>query len=202
MPSSRSRARSEAVYQLPSASARSAARRILFSSKRKVSIELADPILADHGDGTQRRMTRRGGRCPRGEPQRQPPGQLLLYVEFTGDRVAEFLLLSFKEKQIARIRERLGLSQRQAGALPGGGPGSFQKYERGKDWVTGAMANSLRLLERGPSGVEALRVMRRGAVSSRRRRGAGRSTAPLRQASGEAQSGATPAGTQDRGAAS
>ena len=98
--------------------------------------------------------------------------------------------------EIARIRERLGLSQRQAGALLGGGPRSFQKYESGKDWVTKAMANLLRLLDRDPSGVEALRVMRKGAVSSRRKRDAGRSTTPLRQASGEAQSGATPASTR------
>ena len=88
--------------------------------------------------------------------------------------------------EITRIRKRLGLSQRQAGALLGGGPRSFQKYESGKDWVTKAMANLLRLLERDPSGVEALQVMRKGGVSSRRKRGAGRSTAPPRQASGEA----------------
>lgn len=38
-----------------------------------------------------------------------------------------------------RIREELGLSQRQAGALPGGGTRSFPKYESGKDWVTEAI---------------------------------------------------------------
>jgi HTH-type transcriptional regulator/antitoxin MqsA len=33
--------------------------------------------------------------------------------------------------EITRIRKRLGLSQRRAGALLGGGPRSFQKYRAG-----------------------------------------------------------------------
>ena len=59
-------------------------------------------------------------------------------------------------QEVARIRRKLGLSQRKAGALLGGGPRAFQKYESGADWVTKAMANLLRLLDRDPSGVEAL----------------------------------------------
>jgi HTH-type transcriptional regulator/antitoxin MqsA len=38
----------------------------------------------------------------------------------------------------------------------GGGPRAFQKYESGADWVTKAMANLLRLLDRDPSGIAAL----------------------------------------------
>lgn len=53
--------------------------------------------------------------------------------------------------EVTRIRKHLGLSQRQAGALLGGGPRSFQKYESGADWVTRAMANLLRLLDKDPS---------------------------------------------------
>ncbi len=52
--------------------------------------------------------------------------------------------------EVQRIRRKLGLSQRQAGALLGGGPRSFQKYESGTDWVTKAMANLLRLLDHDP----------------------------------------------------
>lgn len=52
--------------------------------------------------------------------------------------------------EVQRIRKKLGLSQRQAGALLGGGPRSFQKYESGTDWVTKAMANLLRLLDHDP----------------------------------------------------
>lgn len=54
-------------------------------------------------------------------------------------------------KEVTQIRKRLGLSQRRAGALLGGGPRSFQKYESGSDWVTRAMANLLRLLDKDPS---------------------------------------------------
>jgi len=54
-------------------------------------------------------------------------------------------------EEVTQIRKRLGLSQRRAGALLGGGPRSFQKYESGSDWVTRAMANLLRLLDRDPS---------------------------------------------------
>jgi len=58
--------------------------------------------------------------------------------------------------EVARIRKKLGLSQRKAGALLGGGPRSFQKYESGTDWVTKAMANLLRLLDRHPSMIKEL----------------------------------------------
>jgi HTH-type transcriptional regulator/antitoxin MqsA len=59
--------------------------------------------------------------------------------------------------EVQRIRRKLGLSQRSAGALLGGGPRSFQKYESGKDWVTRAMANLLRLLEHDPKRLQELR---------------------------------------------
>jgi HTH-type transcriptional regulator/antitoxin MqsA len=59
-------------------------------------------------------------------------------------------------QEVARIRKRLGLSQRRAGALLGGGARSFQKYESGTDWVTRAMANLLRLLDRDPARVREL----------------------------------------------
>lgn len=70
-------------------------------------------------------------------------------------------------QEVARIRRKLGLSQRKAGALLGGGPRAFQKYESGTDWVTKAMANLLRLLDRDPSGIEALaRVTNRGGADT------------------------------------
>lgn len=59
-------------------------------------------------------------------------------------------------QEITRIRTKLGLSQRQAGAILGGGPHAFQKYESGKDWVTRAMANLLRVLDRDPGAIEVL----------------------------------------------
>ena len=53
-------------------------------------------------------------------------------------------------KEVAAIRERLGLSQRRAGELLGGGPRAFQKYESGEQQVSVPMANLLRLLWKDP----------------------------------------------------
>ncbi len=54
-------------------------------------------------------------------------------------------------KEVARVREGLGLSQRTAGELLGGGPRGFQKYESGKQAVSTAMSHLLRLLAKDPS---------------------------------------------------
>jgi len=45
----------------------------------------------------------------------------------------------------------VGLSQRKAGELLGGGPRAFQKYESGKQAVSVPMNNLLRLLSNDPS---------------------------------------------------
>lgn len=52
--------------------------------------------------------------------------------------------------QVAAIREKLGLSQRQAGQLLGGGPRAFQKYEAGSQTPSVPMSHLLRLLDRDP----------------------------------------------------
>jgi HTH-type transcriptional regulator/antitoxin MqsA len=52
--------------------------------------------------------------------------------------------------EVAAIRKRLGLSQRRAGELLGGGPRAFQKYESGAVAVSAAMSNLLRLLAQDP----------------------------------------------------
>lgn len=51
---------------------------------------------------------------------------------------------------VKRVRERLGLSQREAGRLIGGGPNAFQKYESGEILVSRAVSNLLSLLDRHP----------------------------------------------------
>lgn len=53
--------------------------------------------------------------------------------------------------QVADIRRKLGLSQRKASELLGGGPRAFQKYEGGTQAVSAAMSNLLRLLDNEPS---------------------------------------------------
>lgn len=60
--------------------------------------------------------------------------------------------------EVAAVRKRLRLSQRQAGELLGGGPRAFQKYESGQVMVSAAMSNLLRLLDNDPKRVEELRA--------------------------------------------
>lgn len=59
-------------------------------------------------------------------------------------------------EEVASIRKRLGLSQRRAGELLGGGPRAFQKYEAGQVMVSAPMNNLLRLLDRDPKRMEEL----------------------------------------------
>lgn len=69
-------------------------------------------------------------------------------------------------REIARIRLRLGMSQRRAGEVLGGGPRSFQKYESGKGWVSKPMANLLRLLDGHPALAKELGPKRKKAAAS------------------------------------
>lgn len=52
--------------------------------------------------------------------------------------------------EVAKVREQLGLSQRRAGELLGGGPRAFQKYESGKQAVSVPMSHLLTLLMKDP----------------------------------------------------
>lgn len=52
--------------------------------------------------------------------------------------------------EVAAARERLGLSQRKAGAILGGGPRAFQKYEAGSQAVSVPMSRLLTLLANDP----------------------------------------------------
>jgi HTH-type transcriptional regulator / antitoxin MqsA len=80
---------------------------------------------------------------------------------------------------VARVRQRLGLSQRKAGELLGGGPRAFQKYESGDQIPSVPMSHLLTLLERdprrlaelpgGPNGVSKTREAARKRGGSRRR---------------------------------
>jgi HTH-type transcriptional regulator/antitoxin MqsA len=72
--------------------------------------------------------------------------------------------------EVQRIRAKLGISQRRAGALLGGGPRSFQKYESGTDWITKSMANLLRLLDRDPGRLaELVGPVTKGRVTGQRK---------------------------------
>jgi HTH-type transcriptional regulator/antitoxin MqsA len=59
--------------------------------------------------------------------------------------------------EVRRVRKRLGLTQREASEIIGGGRNAFQKYESGEILPSHAVSNLLRVLERHPEEVEALR---------------------------------------------
>jgi len=61
-----------------------------------------------------------------------------------------------RPEDVRRIREQLGLSQRRAGDVLGGGPRAFQKYESGDVAVSRPMANLLKLLDREPARLQEL----------------------------------------------
>lgn len=54
-------------------------------------------------------------------------------------------------------KDRLGLTQKEAGCLIGGGPNAFQKYESGEVLVSHAIDSALLLLDRDPGGLDVLR---------------------------------------------
>ena len=62
-----------------------------------------------------------------------------------------------KPDQIRIIREGLGLSQREAGSILGGGPNAFAKYESGTLAPAAALANLLLVLRDNPAALSTLR---------------------------------------------
>ncbi len=67
---------------------------------------------------------------------------------------AEHLL---QPSEVKRVRKKLGLTQKEAGLILGGGPNAFQKYESAEVVTSQAISNLLRLLAHDPSGLEVLR---------------------------------------------
>ena len=76
---------------------------------------------------------------------------------------------------IVRVRKKLGLDQREAGQLFGGGVNAFSRYETGKTRPPLALIKLLRVLDRHPELLGEVRAptagtpkARRGAATSRR----------------------------------
>lgn len=59
-------------------------------------------------------------------------------------------------RDIRRIREKIGLTQVEAGELLGGGPRAFTKYESGKVKPAASITNLLKLLDANPSAIATL----------------------------------------------
>lgn len=56
----------------------------------------------------------------------------------------------FERTEIRRIRRKLGLSQRMAATLTGGGHNAFSRYERGDALPLPAVVNLFKLLDKHP----------------------------------------------------
>lgn len=52
--------------------------------------------------------------------------------------------------ELARIRKKLGLNQKEAAMIAGGGHNAFSRYERGEARPVAAVVNLFRLLDRHP----------------------------------------------------
>ena len=59
--------------------------------------------------------------------------------------------------ELARIRKKLKLSQKQAAAIAGGGVNAFSRYELGKSRPVAAVVNLFRILDKHPELVEEIR---------------------------------------------
>jgi HTH-type transcriptional regulator / antitoxin MqsA len=68
-------------------------------------------------------------------------------------------------EEIRRIRKKLGLTQEAAGAVIGGGPRAFQKYESGDLLPSRAISSALVLLDNDPKALAALKARQAGAAS-------------------------------------
>ena len=66
---------------------------------------------------------------------------------------AENLLLP---EQVRAVRKKLGLTQKRAGEIIGGGANAFFKYERGEIVPSQAVSNLLRVLDADPAGLNTL----------------------------------------------
>ena len=68
-----------------------------------------------------------------------------------------FTVCRLTTDDILRIRRKLGLTQREAGELIGGGPNAFSRYENGRSYPTKGVENFLRILDKHPEQIDELR---------------------------------------------
>ena len=100
--------------------------------------------------GQKRTIKTLGWWCPRCGEAILAGDQLIAHERAFQELKAEVDLV-LAPREVATVREALGLSQRKAGELLGGGPRAFQKYEAGKQAVSVPMSHLLRLLANDPA---------------------------------------------------
>lgn len=74
----------------------------------------------------------------------------------------DFMVRVDKEEafELARIRKKLGLTQKEAAMIAGGGHNAFSRYERGEAKPLAAVVNLFRLLERHPELLKELKRLK------------------------------------------
>ena len=83
-------------------------------------------------------------------------------------------------ERVRRVRKGLKLTQAEAGALLGGGPRAFQKYEKGVMAPSDAAVGLIEILAVDPTKIEVLKALRRGASKASSGRVAVKSSASPR----------------------
>ena len=62
--------------------------------------------------------------------------------------------------ELARVRKKLGLTQKEAAIIAGGGHNAFSRYERGEAKPVAAVVNLFRLLDRHPELLQELKKLK------------------------------------------
>jgi HTH-type transcriptional regulator/antitoxin MqsA len=81
-----------------------------------------------------------------------------VFLDKSDKEATDPLIFNFQAKidgrlttdDIRRIRSKLGLTQKQAGDMIGGGPNAFSRYETGKAYPARGTENFLRALDKHP----------------------------------------------------
>ena len=97
-----------------------------------------------------------GWRCAECGEVEFEPDSARRYAE-AGDRLVR-QARSRQQADLRRVRRKLGLSQRRAAELTGGGHNAFSRYERGETEPMPAVVNLFRLLDRHPELLDELLV--------------------------------------------
>ena len=124
-------------------------------------------FVVEHGGMRTQVKGLSGWRCGRCGEAEFDPQSAARYAQ-AGD---ELVLRARKRQQqeIRRIRHKLGLSQRDASRLTGGGHNAFSRYERGEASPLPAVINLFRLLDKHPQLLGELRKNTGPAAGARRR---------------------------------
>jgi len=108
-----------------------------------------------------------GWHCPQCHDAKFDSGEGVRFAEVI-ERIAAKIDAG-EAAELARTREKLKLTPREAAKITGGGPNAFSRYEQAKAKPLPAVINRFRLLDRHPELLGELRHRLRAANSSARR---------------------------------